>query len=154
MQHNKNKQTNDVCCSAESACNSAPGSGPSSPNNSSSSLPSENGVTISSSPGEVTNRVRVFVCMCVCETAREGETEGEKDCMAQTYCQESSTRFLAFFFSVDEYLLKFSVCFRPPCSTDWLLGTAQSASCLSTRLPLCPTSLWGCQPPAQLPPPW
>ncbi|KAA8593188.1 hypothetical protein FQN60_009304 [Etheostoma spectabile] len=38
---------------AESACNSAPGSGPSSPNNSSSNIPSENGVTISSSPGEV-----------------------------------------------------------------------------------------------------
>ncbi|XP_068428392.1 histone deacetylase 4 isoform X2 [Clinocottus analis] len=37
---------------AESACNSAPGSGPSSPNNSSSNIPSENGVTISSSPGE------------------------------------------------------------------------------------------------------
>ncbi|XP_041856752.1 histone deacetylase 4 isoform X3 [Melanotaenia boesemani] len=37
---------------AESACNSAPGSGPSSPNNSSSSIPSENGVPISSSPGE------------------------------------------------------------------------------------------------------
>ncbi|XP_040912603.1 histone deacetylase 4 isoform X2 [Toxotes jaculatrix] len=36
---------------AESACNSAPGSGPSSPNNSSSNIPSENGV-ISSSPGE------------------------------------------------------------------------------------------------------
>uniref|UniRef100_A0A4W6GA51 Histone deacetylase n=1 Tax=Lates calcarifer TaxID=8187 RepID=A0A4W6GA51_LATCA len=40
---------------AESACNSAPGSGPSSPNNSSSNIPNENGVTISSSPGEVTN---------------------------------------------------------------------------------------------------
>ncbi|XP_045909392.1 histone deacetylase 4 isoform X1 [Micropterus dolomieu] len=37
---------------AESVCNSAPGSGPSSPNNSSSNIPSENGVTISSSPGE------------------------------------------------------------------------------------------------------
>ncbi|XP_068602673.1 histone deacetylase 4 [Brachionichthys hirsutus] len=37
---------------AESLCNSAPGSGPSSPNNSSSNIPSENGVTISSSPGE------------------------------------------------------------------------------------------------------
>ncbi|KAM7407774.1 hypothetical protein PAMA_003503 [Pampus argenteus] len=37
---------------AESACNSAPGSGPSSPNNSSSNIPNENGVTISSSPGE------------------------------------------------------------------------------------------------------
>ncbi|XP_068185821.1 histone deacetylase 4 [Antennarius striatus] len=37
---------------AESPCNSAPGSGPSSPNNSSSNIPSENGVTISSSPGE------------------------------------------------------------------------------------------------------
>uniref|UniRef100_A0A672G363 histone deacetylase n=1 Tax=Salarias fasciatus TaxID=181472 RepID=A0A672G363_SALFA len=36
----------------ESACNSAPGSGPSSPNNSSSNIPSENGVAISSSPGE------------------------------------------------------------------------------------------------------
>uniref|UniRef100_A0A672FY24 Histone deacetylase n=1 Tax=Salarias fasciatus TaxID=181472 RepID=A0A672FY24_SALFA len=35
-----------------SACNSAPGSGPSSPNNSSSNIPSENGVAISSSPGE------------------------------------------------------------------------------------------------------
>uniref|UniRef100_A0A674NIU2 histone deacetylase n=1 Tax=Takifugu rubripes TaxID=31033 RepID=A0A674NIU2_TAKRU len=38
---------------ADSACNSAPGSGPSSPNNSSSNIPSENGITISSSPGEV-----------------------------------------------------------------------------------------------------
>uniref|UniRef100_A0A8D0DBI9 Histone deacetylase n=1 Tax=Sander lucioperca TaxID=283035 RepID=A0A8D0DBI9_SANLU len=38
---------------AESACNSAPGSGPSSPNNSSSNILSENGVTISSGPGEV-----------------------------------------------------------------------------------------------------
>ncbi|XP_072253951.1 histone deacetylase 4 isoform X1 [Leuresthes tenuis] len=37
---------------AESACNSAPGSGPSSPNNSSSNIPSENGIPISSSPGE------------------------------------------------------------------------------------------------------
>ncbi|TWW80517.1 Histone deacetylase 4 [Takifugu flavidus] len=37
---------------ADSACNSAPGSGPSSPNNSSSNIPSENGITISSSPGE------------------------------------------------------------------------------------------------------
>uniref|UniRef100_A0A667Z5Y3 Histone deacetylase n=1 Tax=Myripristis murdjan TaxID=586833 RepID=A0A667Z5Y3_9TELE len=37
---------------AESACSSAPGSGPSSPNNSSSNIPNENGVTISSSPGE------------------------------------------------------------------------------------------------------
>uniref|UniRef100_H3CU09 Histone deacetylase n=1 Tax=Tetraodon nigroviridis TaxID=99883 RepID=H3CU09_TETNG len=37
---------------ADSACNSAPGSGPSSPNNSSSNIPSENGVTISSSPAE------------------------------------------------------------------------------------------------------
>ncbi|KAM6979055.1 histone deacetylase 4 isoform 1-T2 [Tautogolabrus adspersus] len=37
---------------AESACNSAPGSGPSSPNNSSSNIPCENGITISSSPGE------------------------------------------------------------------------------------------------------
>ncbi|KAM9364479.1 histone deacetylase 4 isoform 2-T3 [Pholidichthys leucotaenia] len=37
---------------ADSACNSAPGSGPSSPNNSSSNIPTENGVTISSSPGE------------------------------------------------------------------------------------------------------
>ncbi|XP_017276220.1 histone deacetylase 4 isoform X1 [Kryptolebias marmoratus] len=38
---------------ADSACNSAPGSGPSSPNNSSSNIPSENGIPISSSPGEV-----------------------------------------------------------------------------------------------------
>ncbi|KAM6934532.1 histone deacetylase 4 [Xenentodon cancila] len=37
---------------AESACNSAPGSGPSSPNNSSSNIPSENGIPISSSHGE------------------------------------------------------------------------------------------------------
>ncbi|XP_053732623.1 histone deacetylase 4 isoform X2 [Synchiropus splendidus] len=37
---------------AESACNSAPGSGPSSPNNSSSNIPNENGVTMSGSPGE------------------------------------------------------------------------------------------------------
>ncbi|KAM9851362.1 histone deacetylase 4-like [Aulostomus maculatus] len=36
---------------AESACNSAPGSGPSSPNNSSSNIPNENGVTMSG-PGE------------------------------------------------------------------------------------------------------
>uniref|UniRef100_A0A1A8GZG6 Histone deacetylase n=2 Tax=Nothobranchius korthausae TaxID=1143690 RepID=A0A1A8GZG6_9TELE len=38
---------------ADSACNSAPGSGPSSPNNSSSHIPSENGIPNSSSPGEV-----------------------------------------------------------------------------------------------------
>ncbi|CAL8266329.1 unnamed protein product [Lota lota] len=38
---------------AESACNSAPGSGPSSPNNSSSNIPHENGLPISSSPCEV-----------------------------------------------------------------------------------------------------
>ncbi|XP_054908925.1 histone deacetylase 4 isoform X2 [Poeciliopsis prolifica] len=37
---------------ADSACNSAPGSGPSSPNNSSSNIPSENGIPISTSPGE------------------------------------------------------------------------------------------------------
>uniref|UniRef100_A0A8C7YJE0 Histone deacetylase n=1 Tax=Oryzias sinensis TaxID=183150 RepID=A0A8C7YJE0_9TELE len=37
---------------AEPACNSAPGSGPSSPNNSSSNIPSENGIPISSSHGE------------------------------------------------------------------------------------------------------
>ncbi|MED6277813.1 Histone deacetylase 4, partial [Characodon lateralis] len=37
---------------ADSSCNSAPGSGPSSPNNSSSNIPSENGLPISSSPGE------------------------------------------------------------------------------------------------------
>ncbi|XP_067371351.1 histone deacetylase 4 isoform X3 [Channa argus] len=37
---------------AESACNSAPGSGPSSPNSSSSNIPSENGVIISGSQGE------------------------------------------------------------------------------------------------------
>ncbi|XP_026000069.1 histone deacetylase 4 isoform X1 [Astatotilapia calliptera] len=37
---------------AESACNSAPGSGPSSPNNGSSNIPTENGITICSSPGE------------------------------------------------------------------------------------------------------
>ncbi|XP_061547190.1 histone deacetylase 4 isoform X2 [Phycodurus eques] len=37
---------------ADSACSSAPGSGPSSPNNSSSNIPHENGVPISSSPGE------------------------------------------------------------------------------------------------------
>ncbi|XP_061579920.1 histone deacetylase 4 isoform X2 [Cololabis saira] len=37
---------------AESACNSAPGSGPSSPNNSSSNIPSENGIPVSSSHGE------------------------------------------------------------------------------------------------------
>ncbi|XP_073329361.1 histone deacetylase 4 isoform X1 [Pagrus major] len=46
---NAKKRSLDV---AESACNSAPGSGPSSPNNSSSNIPSENGVTMSSSPGE------------------------------------------------------------------------------------------------------
>uniref|UniRef100_A0A8C6LIE8 Histone deacetylase n=1 Tax=Nothobranchius furzeri TaxID=105023 RepID=A0A8C6LIE8_NOTFU len=38
---------------ADSACSSAPGSGPSSPNNSSSHIPSENGIPNSSSPGEV-----------------------------------------------------------------------------------------------------
>ncbi|XP_077436081.1 histone deacetylase 4-like isoform X2 [Vanacampus margaritifer] len=37
---------------ADSACSSAPGSGPSSPNNSSSNIPHENGFPISSSPGE------------------------------------------------------------------------------------------------------
>ncbi|XP_077472595.1 histone deacetylase 4 isoform X1 [Stigmatopora argus] len=37
---------------ADSACSSAPGSGPSSPNNSSGNIPHENGVPISSSPGE------------------------------------------------------------------------------------------------------
>uniref|UniRef100_A0A3Q2XBE6 Histone deacetylase n=1 Tax=Hippocampus comes TaxID=109280 RepID=A0A3Q2XBE6_HIPCM len=37
---------------ADSACSSAPGSGPSSPNNSSSNIPHENGAPISSSPGE------------------------------------------------------------------------------------------------------
>ncbi|XP_023192584.1 histone deacetylase 4 isoform X3 [Xiphophorus maculatus] len=37
---------------ADSACNSAPGSGPSSPNNSSSNIPSENGIPVSTSPGE------------------------------------------------------------------------------------------------------
>uniref|UniRef100_A0A3B5M783 Histone deacetylase n=1 Tax=Xiphophorus couchianus TaxID=32473 RepID=A0A3B5M783_9TELE len=37
---------------ADSACNSAPGSGSSSPNNSSSNIPSENGIPISTSPGE------------------------------------------------------------------------------------------------------
>uniref|UniRef100_A0A3P9M892 Histone deacetylase n=1 Tax=Oryzias latipes TaxID=8090 RepID=A0A3P9M892_ORYLA len=37
---------------AEPACNSAPGSGPSSPNNSSSNIPNENGIPISSSHGE------------------------------------------------------------------------------------------------------
>uniref|UniRef100_A0A3Q0R6W7 Histone deacetylase n=1 Tax=Amphilophus citrinellus TaxID=61819 RepID=A0A3Q0R6W7_AMPCI len=37
---------------AESACNSAPGSGPSSPNNGSGNIPTENGGTICSSPGE------------------------------------------------------------------------------------------------------
>ncbi|KAF0026106.1 hypothetical protein F2P81_020843 [Scophthalmus maximus] len=41
---------------AESACNSAPGSGPSSPNNSSSNIPSENGVIMSSSPGEIISK--------------------------------------------------------------------------------------------------
>ncbi|XP_047456338.1 histone deacetylase 4 isoform X2 [Mugil cephalus] len=43
------KRSMDV---AESVCNSAPGSGPSSPNNSSSNIPNENGVTVSTSPGE------------------------------------------------------------------------------------------------------
>nr|XP_057937519.1 histone deacetylase 4 isoform X3 [Doryrhamphus excisus] len=37
---------------AESACSSAPGSGPSSPNTSSSNIPHENGIPMSSSPGE------------------------------------------------------------------------------------------------------
>uniref|UniRef100_A0A8C5HFA5 Histone deacetylase n=1 Tax=Gouania willdenowi TaxID=441366 RepID=A0A8C5HFA5_GOUWI len=37
---------------ADSVCNSAPGSGPSSPNNSSSNIPYENGVSMSSSPAE------------------------------------------------------------------------------------------------------
>lgn len=42
-----------IVCTLESACNSAPGSGPSSPNNGSSNIPTENGITICSSPGEV-----------------------------------------------------------------------------------------------------
>ncbi|XP_034042539.1 histone deacetylase 4 isoform X2 [Thalassophryne amazonica] len=46
---------------AESACSSAPGSGPSSPNNSSSNIPNENGVTTSSSPGEVSLLHRLAV---------------------------------------------------------------------------------------------
>uniref|UniRef100_A0A8C5FNQ9 Histone deacetylase n=1 Tax=Gadus morhua TaxID=8049 RepID=A0A8C5FNQ9_GADMO len=45
---------------AESACNSAPGSGPSSPNNSSSNIPHENGLPISSSPCEVTTNRSVL----------------------------------------------------------------------------------------------
>lgn len=67
----------NICavCVLESACNSAPGSGPSSPNNSSSNIPSENGVTMSSSPAEVNQhgRQRLHVCdwiyvrVCVCE---------------------------------------------------------------------------------------
>ncbi|XP_076018027.1 histone deacetylase 4 isoform X2 [Genypterus blacodes] len=48
---------------AESVCSSAPGSGPSSPNNSSSNIPNENGMTISSSPGEA--------CLLQRLTARE-----------------------------------------------------------------------------------
>ncbi|KAM9710467.1 histone deacetylase 4 isoform 2-T2 [Menidia menidia] len=46
---------------AESACNSAPGSGPSSPNNSSSNIPSENGILMSSSPGEASLLQRMAV---------------------------------------------------------------------------------------------
>lgn len=49
-------------CALDSACNSAPGSGPSSPNNSSSNIPSENGITISSSPGEVSRCYCWIMC--------------------------------------------------------------------------------------------
>lgn len=52
----KKKIASLFSCTLDSACNSAPGSGPSSPNNSSSNIPSENGVTISSSPAEVSRR--------------------------------------------------------------------------------------------------
>lgn len=65
-------QANGVCalCVTESACNSAPGSGPSSPNNSSSNIPCENGVNISCSPGEVTNiTAHPPVCPSVCTGA-------------------------------------------------------------------------------------
>ncbi|KAG7255641.1 hypothetical protein CRUP_025434, partial [Coryphaenoides rupestris] len=48
--HTAKKRSLDM---AESACNSAPGSGPSSPNNSYSNIPNENGLHISSSPCEV-----------------------------------------------------------------------------------------------------
>lgn len=42
-------------CGSDSACNSAPGSGPSSPNNSSNNIPSENGVTVSVSNNSEVN---------------------------------------------------------------------------------------------------
>ncbi|KAG7254835.1 hypothetical protein CRUP_014115, partial [Coryphaenoides rupestris] len=48
--HTAKKRSLDM---AESACNSAPGSGPSSPNNSYSNIPNENGLHISSSPCEI-----------------------------------------------------------------------------------------------------
>lgn len=69
-----------VACTLESACNSAPGSGPSSPNNSSSNIPSENGVTISSSPGEVTNII-LHVCTCVSIDLNVG-------CVGLFYCND------------------------------------------------------------------
>uniref|UniRef100_A0A8C7YJP6 Histone deacetylase n=1 Tax=Oryzias sinensis TaxID=183150 RepID=A0A8C7YJP6_9TELE len=50
---------------AEPACNSAPGSGPSSPNNSSSNIPSENGIPISSSHGEVIRQLFLASCSSV-----------------------------------------------------------------------------------------
>lgn len=51
----------------EPACNSAPGSGPSSPNNSSSNIPNENGIPISSSHGEVIRQLFLAVSACACE---------------------------------------------------------------------------------------
>lgn len=48
----------------DSACNSAPGSCPSSPNNSSSNIPKENGVTNSSSPGEASLLHRLAAREC------------------------------------------------------------------------------------------
>lgn len=42
-------------CGSDSACSSAPGSGPSSPNNSSNNIPSENGVTVSVSNNSEVN---------------------------------------------------------------------------------------------------
>lgn len=74
-----------VVCVLESACNSAPGSGPSSPNNSSSNIPSENGGHMPGSPGEVTNMAATVcmcdlylcvLCLCVCDADYGQRTQG------------------------------------------------------------------------------
>lgn len=74
-----------VVCVLESACNSAPGSGPSSPNNSSSNIPSENGGHMPGSPGEVTNMAATVctcdlylcvLCLCVCDADCGQRTQG------------------------------------------------------------------------------